>query len=239
MQPVSIIHEYVVFDRAKVDPAFAMSWPDFERAYPKWGQWYSPRAFLVEWALGESQIDQVDEILARKTVGQTFRFTTDPFGFLHQLLGEKGLYYDIDIKKGNYDYGDELVSCAGAAFIRGDISMASLTAVYHLHTQQIDLAAALLPDVARAVEERPGPAPMFPGVPDFLSYGVDSIGILQSRRFINFLTRAWKERWPLHADGQTGQDGRTIRASEVAHDLVRMLRKRRWIKPCMFRWCEL
>jgi hypothetical protein len=77
---MSNIHEYVVFDRAKLDPALAMRWPAFEKAYPGWVQWESAKDFLVEWALDDkSQIDSVDEILARKTVRATLAMSDDPF----------------------------------------------------------------------------------------------------------------------------------------------------------------
>ncbi len=236
---MSNTHEYVVFDRAKVDPALAMKWPVFEKAYPKWFQWSSARDFMVEWGLDESEIERVDEILARKTVRQTTAGTGYGFGFLDMLLCEKGLTECvISIKKGDYDYGDELVSCAGAGFLRGDLSLASLTAVYHLHASRVDPWVVLPPDVAQAVGAQPRPRPMLPGLPNFIPDCGNGLGISQARRAIEFLIRAWKESWPLHAEGQAPGDGRTIRSTDVAGRLVQALRKRKLSKPCIYRWYE-
>jgi hypothetical protein len=231
------LHEYIVFDRAKIDPALPMRWPAFEKAYPGWVWWGSVREFLVEWGLDdESQIEMVDEILARKTVGATLRLAHDPFHFLMMLLDEKGLTECIvPIGIGDYSYGDEIVACAGAAFVRGALSLASLTAVYHLHANRVDPEVVLLPDVAIAVLEQPEPPPMLPGMPNILPSDADGLGVSQARRFIDFLLRAWREKWPLRAKGQAPRAGETIRCCEVAGDLVEALRERRLAKPCMFR----
>jgi len=192
---------------------------------------------VVEWGLDESEIERVDEILARETVRQTIARNGDGFGFLGMVLSEKGLTEcAIDIKKQDDDYGDELVSCAGAGFVRGDLSLASLTAVYHLHASLVDPWAVLLPDVAQAVEAQPGPRPMLPGLPDFMPQCADGLGVSQARRVLDFLSRAWKERWPLHAEGQAPGDGRTIRSTDVAGKLVQALRTRELSKPCIYRW---
>lgn len=221
LHPMSNTHEYVVFDRAKLDPALAMRWSEFEKAYPGWSQWESARDFLTEWGLDESQIGQVDEILARKTVRATMRVNSAPFLFLSMLLDEKGwTECRVEIGKEDYDYGDEIVACAGAAFVRRDLSLPSLTAVYHLHASRVDPAAVLLPHVASAVQRQPQPPPMLPGFPDLMQAGADGVGVSEARRVIDFLLRAWRERWPLCAKGQMSRDGRTVRSCEVADGLA-------------------
>ncbi len=238
--PMSNTHEYVIFDRAKLDPALAMRWPAFEKAYPGWGQWASAREFLVEWALDDqSQIDSVNEILARKTVQATMAMSDDPFQFLLMLLDSKALAAcGVDIGKRDYDYGDDIVSCAGAAFARGDLSLSSLTAVCDLHASRVDPAEVLLPDVASAVQAQPGPPPMLPGFSDMMPEGADGIGVSQARRAIDFFLRAWRESWPLQAEGQTPRNGTSIHSCAVADGLAKALRKCRLSKPCMFRWYE-
>jgi hypothetical protein len=131
---MSNTHEYVIYDRAKLDPALAMRWPAFEKAFPGWGQWESAKEFLVEWALDDqAQIDSVDVILARKTVQATLAMSDAPFHFLGAILDSKRLSAcRVEIEKGDYDYADDIVSCAGAGFARGELSLASLAAVYHL-----------------------------------------------------------------------------------------------------------
>lgn len=236
---MSNTHEYVVFDRAKLDPALALKWPAFEKAYPQWFQWESARDFLVEWGLGETHIGIVDDILARRTVRWTLLLSDDPFHFLWAILNEKELWdCYIEIEKWDYDYGDDIVSCAGAGFVRGELSLASLTAVYHLHASCVDPSQVLTPDVASVVKGQPGPLPILPGLPDLMPPGADGIGVAQARRVIDFLLRAWREWWPLYAKGQTPRNRETIRCCEVAVGLAQALRKRRLAKPCIFRWYE-
>lgn len=235
---MSNTHEYAIFDRAKLDPAIGMRWPAFEKAYPGWGQWESAKAFLVEWALDDrSLIDSVDHILARKTVRATLAMSGGPFHFLWGILDSKGLSACwVEIEKGDYDYADDIVSCAGAAFTRGELSLASLTAVCHLHASWVDPAEVLLPDVASAVQRQPGSPPMLPGFPDMMPEDADGIGVSQARRVIEFLLRAWREEWPLQAEGQALRNGESIRSCAVADHLACALRKRHLAKPCMFRW---
>jgi hypothetical protein len=236
---MSNTHEYVVFDRAELDPAFAMTWRTFEKTHPEWFQWESARDFLIEYGLGESQIGQVDEILARKTVRTTMLFTDDPFHFLWAILNEKQLLScGIEIEKGDHDYGHKIVACADAAFLRGDLSLASLTAVCALHASCVDFSELLLPEVATAIERQPPPTPMFPGFPDFMPWGGDGLGVTQTRRVIDFLILAWKQRWPLHMKAQPRRNTQTIRSCEVAGRLVQSFNKRRLVRPCMFRWYE-
>lgn len=233
-------HEYVVLDRAKFDPAMAMRWPAFDKAYPGWDQWESARDFLVEWALDDqSQIDSVDEILAQKTVGATLAMSGAPFYFLLGILDAKSLSAcRIDVEEGDYDYGDDIVSCAGAAFARGDLSLAALTAVYRLHASRVDPTEILLPEVARAVLEQPESPPMLPGLPDLMPGFADGLGVSQARKAIDFFLRSWSERWPLQAKGQEPRNGKSIRSCIAADRITRALRRRRLAKPCMFRWYE-
>ncbi len=237
---MSNTHEYVVFDRARFDPAIAMRWPAFEKAYPGWNSWGSAREFLAEWALDdESQIEAVDDILARKTVRATLAMCDAPFYFLWAVLESKNLWdCGVDVEKDDYDYADDIVSCAGAAFVRGDLSMASLTAVYHLHASRVDPSEVLLPDVAHAVLGQSGPPPMLPGLPDMMPVGGDGIGVSQTRRVIDFFLRAWREQWPLTAEGQPPRKGDSIRSCDVADGLAQSLLNNRLSKPCMFRWYE-
>jgi hypothetical protein len=240
---ISNIHEYVIFDRVRVDPILAMRWPEFDETYPGWSQWDSSRDFLVEWAIMEEHIERVDEILAHKTLRATLPLCGGPFCFLHSILNEKDLHEcDVDIEKGDYDYADDIVSCAGAGFIRGDLSLASLTAVYDLHAVRVDLFAILPADVANAVLNQPERHPMFPRMPhmtsDLAECGVDGIGVVQARRVIEFLLRAWREQWPLHGVDQAPRNGESIRSCVVAEKMAKALRKRTLAKPCMFRWYE-
>ncbi len=235
------IHEYVLFDRTVLDPALAMRWPVFEEAYPGWQQWKSTKDFLVEWALDESRHRAVDTILATKTVRATMALSDDPFGFFYGLLDEKGLTTcSVKIDKGDYDYDydGDIVSCAGAAFSRGELSPASLAVVCDLHASRVDPAAVLSPAGAAAVQAQTGSLAMHPGWPRLLPEGADGIGIAQTRKLIEFLLRAWQERWPLHGEDQKPRQGESIRSCVVARRLADAFGRHRLSKPCMFRWFE-
>ncbi len=106
---MSNTHEYVIFDRAKLDPALTMKWPELEKAHPGWMQWKSAKEFLVEWALDSTHVAFVDSILVRKTVRQTLALSNDPFTFLRSFMDEKGLSKYVEIEKEDYDYGDDIV----------------------------------------------------------------------------------------------------------------------------------
>jgi hypothetical protein len=237
---MSNTHEYVVFDRAKLDPALAMRWPGFDDAYPGWGQWGSARDFLVDWALDdESQIDAVDEILSRKTVRETLAMSGSAFHALWAILSVKRLSVcTIEIPSGDFNYAEDIVCCAGTAFVRGDISLATLAAVYQLHASRVDPADHPPPNVVSGVLSCPKPASILPGVLDEMPAGVDGIGIMQTRKVIGFLCQAWREQWPLQADQRTSQKANSLRTCEVAKRLATALRNRRLLKPCMIRWFE-
>ena len=79
---------------------------------------------------------------------------------------------------------------------------------------------------------------MLPGLPDMMPEGADGIGVSQTRRAIEFLLRAWRERWPLHTEDQPPRNGGTIRSCDVADSFTQSLRRCRLAKPCMFRWYE-
>ena len=235
---MSNTHEYVVFDRAKVDRALSMRWPAFDLAFEPFSQWNSSRDFLVEWGLDESDIDRVDEIVSRKTVRATMRMNSSPFQFLIMILHEKGLVEcSVDIEKGDYTYADDIVGCAGIAFVRGVLSRSSLWAVLRLHAGWAEFDTALPIEATDALSHCTVGPPMIPGVGE-LPPGAGGVGVSDSRRVIAFLLQAWGERWPLKRD-ETSQSRRaTIRDCKPAAELVRRLRKRQMASPCICRWYE-
>ncbi len=237
---MSNTHEYVVFDRAELEPALSLRWGDFDKKYRGWGQWSSAEEFLVDWALDDqSQIEAVNQILAKKTVRATLLMCDDPFHFLWGLLDSKRfMKMRVDVDKCDYSSGDDLVSCAGAGFIRGVLSLAAFTAVYQLHASGINPFDSLPPKVAYKVMCQANGPPMLPCRPDLMQNIGDGLGISQTRRVLEFLDRAWRERWPLHIDGREMQIGDNIRSSVVAGRFAKQIRRRSFVKPCMFRWLE-
>jgi hypothetical protein len=169
--------------------------------------------------------------LPNPTVRATMRLAEDQFHFLWGVLDAKSLWAGgADIPKGESEYAESIVSCARAAFIRGELSLAGLTAVYQLHASWVGPLEGVPTKVARAVMSRP--TLMLPDMPDLVPPGGDALGVVQTRLFFDFLRRAWAGRWP------TDQDGETIRSCEVVADLVDSLRSKRLVRPCVYRWYE-
>ena len=137
---------------------------------------------------------------------------------------------EVDVPRGD--------SRASTACTRGDITSATPRAVCHLHASRIDLAGCLPPDLTRKVLSCPGPSSVLAGVLDQMPVAADGIGIAQSRKVIRFLRQAWRERWSLRADEQTGEQGDSLRSCELAPRRAMALRGRRLLKPCMIRWYE-
>lgn len=225
---VSNTHEYTFFDRAKLDRALGLKWSAFDKSYPGWGQWESAKQFLTDWAI-ELPEDAVDRLLATKTVRATMRSAEDQFHFLWGILDAKQLHAGgTDIPKGEFEYADQIVSCASAAFTRGELTLAGLTAVYQLHASWVGPLKGVPRKIARAVMSPP--TPMFPDMPDLAPPGGDALGVVHTRLFFDFLRRAWKGQWPIH------QDGETIRSCGIAAALVESLKGKRLVRPCVYRW---
>ncbi|MBA4191821.1 MAG: hypothetical protein C0467_27900 [Planctomycetaceae bacterium] len=234
-------HEYTFFDRSKLDRALTTKWSAADKRFSSWGQWDSARSFLTEWALGgDVSPGELDRIIANKTIGATLRSSGDQFSFLWGLLDATGLCAGgAEIPKGDHEYADEIVSCAGVGFSRGVLSLAGLTAVYHLHANWVEIAQVVPAGVANAVRSQPSGAPMLPGMPDLKPEVGNGLGVAQTRRFIDFLRRAWKGKWPLYPEGKTdseGREGRTIRSCAVAEDLFKSVSRRHSRMPCVYRW---
>jgi hypothetical protein len=226
-------HEYTIFDRAKVDHAFALKWPAFEKKHWGMSSWNTATAFLTEWALG-CELDEAERIVATKTVRATLRDSDDAFFMLWGLLDVASLDLvcgGAEIGKGDYTYAAEIVGCAVGAHERGEITLPALAAVYHLHASYIGPLTGAAPAVIKAVMKRV-PAPMFPDIPNLAPYTGDALGVVQTRLFFDFLRRAWRGRWPL------ADDARTIRDVEVAADLFESISGRRFAQPCIYRWYE-
>ncbi len=208
------------------------------KTYPGWGQWTNAKEYLVEYALYDTPAAVVNFVLKRKTVRQALALSDDHFSFLRSFMDEKNLVRHVEIGYGDYDYGDDIVSCAGAAFVRGDLSLATLTALCDLHANRVDPDEVLLPEVASKVQKQPVPAPMLPGLPDLMPEGANGIGVSQSRKVVDFFLRAWRERWPLQAEGQAPRKGESIRSCAVAKNWAHVLRTGNLSRPCIYRWFE-
>lgn len=224
---MSNTHVYKIFDREELDHVLAMTW----RQYQKQMKWTAreTRHFLLENALSEEYGNNVDAMLSGKTVRQTFRFCDGHFYFLMSLLENMNNYYSVTIPKRNYEFGEEIFSCAALGYQRGELSFPSLLAAFDLHLGWVTLDEYLDPAVAAAILELPVKA-MLPRLPSAQPGkdcgGGNGLNVADTRRFMTFLTRAWDEDWP------------EIRSSEVAGLLFHTIRDGVWAKPCIFHWLE-
>jgi len=77
---------------------------------------------LIESVLNEAQIGHVDEILARKTLRATLRRAMAPSPFCIRFCSRRSCG-NVTLRSisGTTTTGDDIVSCAGAGYIRGDL----------------------------------------------------------------------------------------------------------------------
>jgi hypothetical protein len=237
---VSNIHEYVFFDRAVVDPMLNMRWPALEARKPSWCQWESAEQFLAEWALAPEHAPRAREIIARETIHQTILLSDTPSLTFDTILDEKGFAAaGVTIGRGDYTYNEEIVSCARAGYLRGELSLASLASAFQLHASETKAESVFPPDLwAKILVNRPVPRTMLPALPDLLQNGSDGVGVADARRFMAFILRAVDEDWPVDAPGRKPPSGRAIRSCEVATDLAEVVRSTKLAKPCIYRWYE-
>lgn len=224
---MSNTHLFCLFERAELDHVLAMTWRQFQKKM-KWNS-RDTRNFIVENALSEEYASKVDAVFSEKTVRQTFRFCGSHFYFLMSLLENTNNCCTVTIPKGNYEFGEEIFSCAALGYQRGELSFPSLVAAFNLHLGWVTLDEYLAPAIAAAILELPMKA-MLPRLPDAQPGkdcgGGNGLNVADTRRFMTFLTRAWDGDWP------------EIRSSEVAGLLFHTIRDAAWAKPCICHWFE-
>lgn len=223
---MSNTHLYVLFDREDLDEVLAMTWREFQKKV-EWNAGET-RDFLLENVLSEEYEKKVDAVLTRKTVRETFRLCACHFDFLMSLLEITNICDTVTIPKRNYDFGEDIFSCAALGYQRGELTFLSLVSAFDLHLGWVGLDKFLAPAVTEAILEQPAKL-MLPRLPK-AQPGVEcgrgnGLNVADTRRFMTFLKRAWDEEWP------------EIRSCEVAERLTEVIRCD-FSKPCIFHWFE-
>ena len=146
---MSYTHEYIVFDEAKLEKILKLRWSSFDKKF-SWSEWENSKEMLVEFGLAVSDVDRVDEILARKTVRQTIEMSDTPDLFLHVMLDQIPLWDDgVDMsEESGFESAAEIVSCACLAFVQGRISFEMMAAACDLHYRHCNPAEYLPAEVA-------------------------------------------------------------------------------------------
>ncbi len=224
------IYEYTVFDRDMLDPILDTKWSDMWT--PGMGDFESVREFLVDYALDEQDdIDNVDKIMA-ETVRRSLELGRCGFSVIFMLLEGSPMPETFSVEIGEWSEDDaygQILLCANLGFSRGLLTPATIRAVYALHSCW---AHEVRPPKGICVD---GPHPlMLPRMPELMPSRGDGVGVVQARLFINFLTRAWKEDWPI----EKGKSPKTIRSCRVAGELAKGFRTMRMKRPCIYRWME-
>jgi hypothetical protein len=197
------IRYYTVFDRAAIDPVWALPWSEFLRRY-------QPRRKavieLLEWGLEpEPTRAQVGDILARRTLKWTIPRCSPQFFVMGELLSlvpslER---HATSLRLACLDESAIVVALAAARFRDGLVSRPTLRAICKLHSlsgldgQRGVVRLVTRSDLQRALYPWQGNQACLhspSGATDDLD---NCLGTANTRRFLRFLDRCWTEDCPL------------------------------------------
>jgi hypothetical protein len=207
---------YDFFDRDIFDHVWGLRWKEFQRRYPS--QWamnksYEPDAYdheslrgLICFALPEPSGEMVEDVIARRTI----RWTIQHVSMQAHLMGEV-IEHIPGYHKG-YGYVlaancDPLIATATRALFDGMVGASTIWAVIKLHSlagfstdprQWVRLSGKRWQKVHSIITKRDLWRPAYPWQgPNAFSDDANWLGVESSRRFIQFIIRAWKENWPV------------------------------------------
>lgn len=260
-------HYYEFFDRAFFDSVWALSWCDFQRKHrSRWAMdrnyepgVYSGRSLreLICFSMEpEPSPELLEDVLARRTIRWTVRRSSPQFFLMSEIMrhvpGSRARIccaFDIPSE----DVG-VLISAALGGFVAGQLAGPILQAVLKLHgcpdprewvtlsARERKMLGALTSrvDVLQPIYAWQGESAC--GDEEW----ANCLGLADSRRFALFVTRAWRENWPVTGLKQPPQ--RLARRPGIKphfreFPVTRELRKAierasRFERPSVFRrWC--
>lgn len=211
-------HYYHFFDRDFFDPIWKLTWEEYLRKYKNpWASRktaasdeYDPllslRGLIAFCLEPEPSRQTVENILATRTVRWTAAQTVNPSFFLSEMMSNvlrsHGKYYRID----EIHNASILISAALSGYFTNHISGSTLLAVLKLHnsahaeewveglsTKQSKLVAALTMNV-----DMLKPTYRWQSEDAYQrEEWTNSLNIAETRRFISFVAKAWRDNWPL------------------------------------------
>jgi hypothetical protein len=195
---------YQFVDRAVVDPMLQMSWKAFLRKYPwRRDSLEELLAFAVE---PEPDSGAVSYILAERSLRWTMKRSTPAYYFLNVLIYHvphlKRRCPEIWLRKNSLEVA-VIEATAVEAFLDDRIGEHMLWAVYNIDgrqnpTEWLKLSGSELTRVEIGLGFAAVEKPIFPWqTDDCLDDGYRCLRLADTKRFIAFLTQAWRENWPV------------------------------------------
>lgn len=223
-------------DRAVVDPMLRLSWREYQKRYNV------NREEMVEnfsYLPSELSEDEVDFILDNKSVLWTMK--TGGLMFLNAIIcsaphvEKKCPTVNCWDLFGDADSLEPLCSAAMNGFLRNKIDAKTLNAVAVISCQVgscINPSEFLYLTKKHKAIIRKALKPLLCSQPPIYSWQkctleeynngyITCLGLVDTKRFIHFLTQAWEENWD------------DLRESEMAKHLIRLVKTRHFERPCM------
>jgi len=249
---MSIEHFYWFVDLSAVDPILQMSWETFLRNYP-WRQ-QSLEKFLLFAVETEPNRVTINQILRGRTIRWTMRRATPAYYFLNEIVhhvpGLKSQCPEIWVSKDLDSEIAVLLASAVEAFLRSQISQRTLWAVYNLNGADdpqawLQLSRSECKKVKNALGCGAVEKPIFRWQKhECLVEDYRTLGLADTKRFTNFLLRAWKENWtvPRLKDDikkelkLSSESNFYFRNFELTKHLVNSFNATHLVKPCLLRY---
>jgi hypothetical protein len=247
-------HSYTIFDRGVVDPVWGMSWKEIFRRYPKTrGQIseliqasYRPRGIGSD----EPSDDELAEIFETRTVVWTLRRSRMQLWLMYWLICTIPALRKHGVTVSTHYIEDfvALIAAGIRSFAQGTVTSRTLLAMLHLHawtptTRPRGWLRVPKQAGVRVDRLRP-PKSLLQPVYGWLREWEDEWGCLNSadtRRFLEFLERAWEENEELlffiaAGSGVSVTDitKPRFRDLDLAQQLIAATRKtRKFKRPCV------
>ncbi len=248
---MGIEHYYWVIDRTVIDPFLALSWREFHKklGWDSTSQWKSAAEFFLEFEMPvETDPKTVERILATRTVGWSMRHSSQPYWFLEYVIPTALRRRCPQFDPSCLEETAMIIAAAVYGFLQGRVDRQTLFAVLVLidGIGWLKLRKSEEKAVLAALPPLPQPKPFVLWQTERGDSSHSCLGLLDTRRFLRFLKRAWKERWPCSLLSPESQEELpvptkpplTMRDCEFAGKLIGGLRSKHVKRLCVLRCFE-
>ncbi len=225
---MSNTHEYTVFSRDALEKILDMKWGDprieglgsLDEDVPTQREFVASYVLKMDTeSMSAGDRRELNQFMARETIRRSFRTGRVSFFMLYLLVTHIEYHtphpaYSVDID--SCQSCDDLMACAAIAVELGLITKSTCRAVEAIHCGGPD-------------------SPMIPGLPSDVLQGADGLGLVQARKFLDFVVRAWEGNWPIEHGKRRN---RTIREHQEYGKLASRIRSIPISRPCAYRWYE-
>src|SRR6267143_5384639 len=194
---------YWFVDRASVDPVLEMTWKAFLRKYP-WRRRILEEHFNFA-VIDENDVGGIDNILVRKTLRWTVKHAQPAYYFLNVIVHHVPSLRRRcpEVWPDNLFEFAVLESTAVEAFLQGEIGARTLWAINNIDGAEdprvwLELSRSDAMRVRKALKSGVIERPIFSWQDEeSLNDGYRCLGVSDTKRFVDFLIRAWRNNWPV------------------------------------------